>query len=223
MSTKERHMKNLHPHHLTPYLLSAGLLCSPAVFAQETFSSLFTDAKPILDVRYRYEHVDQDNTLEHANAQTLRTRVGIQTGKWYGLSALVEADNVSRLGDAAYNSTRNGQTDYSVVADPDGSEINQALLRYDHAFGSAIAGRQRINLDNQRFVGGVGWRQNEQTYDGVLGQMQPLDKLTLTYAYINKSTRSSARATTVSTIAPTRPISKATAICSTPATRTHRS
>lgn len=178
-------MKNLHPHHLTPYLLSAGLLCSPAVFAQETFSSLFTDAKPILDVRYRYEHVDQDNTLEHANAQTLRTRVGIQTGKWYGLSALVEADNVSRLGDAAYNSTRNGQTDYSVVADPDGSEINQALLRYDHAFGSAIAGRQRINLDNQRFVGGVGWRQNEQTYDGVLGQLQPLDKLTLTYAYIN--------------------------------------
>ncbi len=59
-------MKNLHPHHLTPYLLSAGLLCSPAVFAQETFSSLFTDAKPILDVRYRYEHVDQDNALEHA-------------------------------------------------------------------------------------------------------------------------------------------------------------
>lgn len=178
-------MKNLHPHHLTPYLLSAGLLCSPAVFAQETFSSLFTDAKPILDVRYRYEHVDQDNALEHGNAQTLRTRVGFQTGKWYGLSALVEADNVSRLGDAAYNSTRNGQTDYSVVADPDGSEINQALLRYDHAFGSAIAGRQRINLDNQRFVGGVGWRQNEQTYDGVLGQLQPLDKLTLTYAYIN--------------------------------------
>ncbi len=178
-------MKNLHPHHLTPYLLSAGLLCSPAVFAQETFSSLFTDAKPILDVRYRYEHVDQDNTLEHANAQTLRTRVGIQTGKWYGLSALVEADNVSRLGDAAYNSTRNGQTDYSVVADPDGSEINQALLRYNHELGSAIAGRQRINLDNQRFVGGVGWRQNEQTYDGVLGQLQPLDKLTLTYAYIN--------------------------------------
>ncbi|KJS26572.1 MAG: hypothetical protein VR76_10305, partial [Pseudomonas sp. BRH_c35] len=93
-------MKNLHPHHLTPYLLSAGLLCSPAVFAQETFSSLFTDAKPILDVRYRYEHVDQDNALEHANAQTLRTRVSFQTGKWYGLSALVEADNVSRLGDA---------------------------------------------------------------------------------------------------------------------------
>ncbi|SDI12255.1 hypothetical protein SAMN05216603_1221, partial [Pseudomonas benzenivorans] len=66
-----------------------------------------------------------------------------------------------------------------------GSEINQALLRYDHTLGNAVLGRQRINLDNQRFVGGVAWRQNEQTYDGVLGQLKPLDGLTLTYAYID--------------------------------------
>jgi hypothetical protein len=178
-------MRKLRSHNLTPCLLSVGLFCSPAILAGENFSDLISDAKPILDLRYRYEHIDQDNALKHANAQTLRTRVGFQSGKWYGLSALVEADNVSRLGDAAYNSTRNGQTDYSAVPDPDGSEINQALLRYDHALGSAIAGRQRINLDNQRFVGGVAWRQNEQTYDGVLGQLQPLDKLTLTYAYID--------------------------------------
>lgn len=178
-------MRKLRPLHLTPCLLSVGLFCSPAILAGENFSDLFTDAKPILDLRYRYEHIDQDNALKHANAQTLRTRIGFQTGQWYGLSALVEADNVSRLGDAAYNSTRNGQTDYSTVPDPDGSEINQALLRYDHALGNAVVGRQRINLDNQRFVGGVAWRQNEQTYDGVLGQLQPVDELTLTYAYID--------------------------------------
>ena len=28
-------------------------------------------------------------------------------------------------------------------------------------------GRQRINLDDQRWVGSVGWRQNEQTFDAV--------------------------------------------------------
>jgi len=71
------------------------------------------------------------------------------------------------------------------VADPDGSEINQALLRYDHQYGSAVLGRQRINLDNQRFVGGVAWRQNEQTYDGTLLQLKPLAGLTLSYAYID--------------------------------------
>jgi hypothetical protein len=164
--------------------VASGTL-SHAVVAEEALSNLFTQGKPSLDVRYRYEHVDQDNPLNNANAQTVRTRIGFQSGKWHGLSALLEADNVSRLGDASYNSFRNGQADYSVVADPDGSEINQALLRYDHQYGNAVLGRQRINLDNQRFVGGVAWRQNEQTYDGVLGQLKPLDGLTLTYAYID--------------------------------------
>jgi len=166
-------------------LAIAGTTLSHAAHAEEAFSNLFTEAKPILDARYRYEHVDQDNALKHANAQTLRTRVGVQSGKWYGLSALIEADNVSRIGDASYNETRNGQSEYSVVADPDGSEINQALLRYDHQYGSAVLGRQRINLDNQRFVGGVAWRQNEQTYDGALLQLKPLSGLTLSYTYID--------------------------------------
>lgn len=166
-------------------LAIAGTTLSHAAHAEEAFSNLFTEAKPILDARYRYEHVDQDNALKHANAQTLRTRVGVQSGKWYGLSALLEADNVSRIGDASYNETRNGQSEYSVVADPDGSEINQALLRYDHQYGSAVLGRQRINLDNQRFVGGVAWRQNEQTYDGALLQLKPLSGMTLSYAYID--------------------------------------
>ena len=166
-------------------LAIAGTTLSHAAFAEESFSNLFSEAKPIFDARYRYEHVDQDNALKHANAQTMRTRVGVQSGKWYGLSALIEADNVSRIGDASYNETRNGQSEYSVVADPDGSEINQALLRYDHKYGAAVLGRQRINLDNQRFVGGVAWRQNEQTYDGMLGQLKPLQGLTLSYAYID--------------------------------------
>ena len=173
---------------ITLSLLSLAIASSTfshAAFASQPLSTLITEGKPILDLRYRYEHVDQDNALNNANAQTLRTRIGFQSGKWYGLSALIEADNVSRIGDASYNSLRNGQTDFSVVADPDGSEINQALLRYDHSLGNAVVGRQRINLDNQRFVGGVAWRQNEQTYDGVLGQLKPLDGLTLTYAYID--------------------------------------
>ena len=170
-------------HALKPLYIALLALSAPLAQAED-ISQLFNDGKLILDARYRYEHVDQDNTLDHANAQTLRTRVGFQTGKWYGLSGLIEADNTSRIGDASYNNTRNGQG-YSVVADPDGSEINQALLRYDFAQGNLVVGRQRINLDNQRFVGGVAWRQNEQTYDGLLGQLKPIDKLTLTYAYID--------------------------------------
>jgi hypothetical protein len=170
--------------------LAIGAGISSPVYAAEQFSNIFTEGTPILDARYRYEYVDQNAVkgkaaLDQANAQTLRTRLGFQTGKWYGLSSLVEADNVARIGNESFNSTRNGQKEYSVVADPDGTEINQALLRYDHQYGSAIAGRQRINLDNQRFIGSVAWRQNEQTYDGGLLQLKPLAGLTLTSAYID--------------------------------------
>ena len=151
----------------------------------DDFSKLYSEGKAYFDARYRYENVDQDNPLNNANAQTLRTRVGVQSGQWYGLSALVEADNVSRIGNDSYNSTRNGQNQYSVVADPDGSEFNQALVRYDHKLGNLVGGRQRINLDNQRFIGSVAWRQNEQTFDGGLGQLKPIEGLTLTSAYIS--------------------------------------
>ncbi|MDH1054463.1 alginate export family protein [Aquipseudomonas alcaligenes] len=174
---------------MKPTLLSlaiASATLAQGAFAAEELSNLFTQGKPTLDARYRFENVDQNNDLRDANAQTLRTRAGFQSGQWYGLSGLLEVDNVSRIGDDAYNSSRNGQKEYAVVADPDGTEVNQALLRYDHKLGSAVLGRQRINLDNQRFIGSVAWRQNEQTFDGALTQLKPLDGLTLSYAYLDQ-------------------------------------
>ena len=174
---------------MKPTLLSlaiASATLAQGAFAAEELSNLFTQGKPILDARYRFENVDQNNDLRDANAQTLRTRAGFQSGQWHGLSGLLDVDNVSRIGDDAYNSTRNGQKEYAVVADPDGTEVNQALLRYDHKLGSAVLGRQRINLDNQRFIGSVAWRQNEQTFDGALTQLKPLDGLTLSYAYLDQ-------------------------------------
>jgi len=175
----------MHLSHLRLLTLPLLAVTAPS-WADQPLSNLFTQGKPILDARYRFENVDQNNDLRDANAQTLRTRAGFQSGKWYGLSGLLEVDNVSRIGDDAYNSTRNGQKEYAVVADPDGTEVNQALLRYDHKLGSAVLGRQRINLDNQRFIGSVAWRQNEQTFDGALTQLKPLDGLTLSYAYLDQ-------------------------------------
>src|SRR3546814_4127303 len=45
-------------------------------------------------------------------------------------------------------------------------------------------GRQRINLDDQRFVGSVAWRQNEQTFDAVRVEYMGIKnlKVDLTYA-----------------------------------------
>ena len=173
-------------------LLTAGLTAiagaglAHASTSAPVWEDLFTQGTAKLDFRYRYEQVDQDNALRRADASTLRSRLTLQSGSVYGLSLLAEADNVAVLGGERYFDTRNGRNDYSTVLDPSGSEINQLWVRYQHQYGEATAGRQRILLDNQRFVGGVAWRQNEQTYDGFLARLTPLGELVLTYAYIDQ-------------------------------------
>ncbi|WP_313232022.1 alginate export family protein [Stenotrophomonas acidaminiphila] len=141
---------------------------------------------PLLDLRYRYEHVAQDGIARDADADahSARLRLGYRTARWHGWSALGEVDGVAHLGGERFNDTRNGRTRYPTVADPDYVELNQALLRYDGGHGNVQLGRQRINLGNQRFVGGVGWRQNEQTYDGAMMELAPAARWKLTYAYV---------------------------------------
>jgi hypothetical protein len=144
----------MHHYKLSSLTLSL-LLASTSALAAESVMQLVDNSKVGIDARYRFELVDQDNALRNAKAQTLRARLNLQTGKWYGISGLIEGDHVASLDNDRYNDSRNGKAAYSLVADPEGSEINQALLRYEHKRGNVTLGRQRINLDNQRFIGGV--------------------------------------------------------------------
>lgn len=53
------------------------------------------------------------------------------------------------------------------MADPENIELNRAQVRYDWRGGSLTAGRQKIELLDQRFVGSGAFRQNEQAFDAV--------------------------------------------------------
>lgn len=161
-------------------------LAVPVPVAAQDSAGFFRDAEPYLDLRYRHEQVEQANALRDARAHTLRTRVGLRSGQWHGFSAVLEVDNVARLGSARYNDTRNGRSGHAVIADPQGTHINQALLRFQRPQFELGLGRQRINLGNQRFVGGVAWRQNEQTFDGVSMQVSPRQGLDLRYAWLGQ-------------------------------------
>src|SRR5690606_21988969 len=132
-------------------MLSVLPFCfSPSLIANE-LSTALKQSTVSAQFRYRLEYVEQDNALDDAIASTLRSRLSVNTGKAYGFSALLQVDNVSLLGNDNYNSTVNGKTDYSVVADPKGTDINQALLRYQNDSGTTLsAGRQLVNHLNQR-------------------------------------------------------------------------
>lgn len=163
-------------------------LSSMQCLAQESFGQelarMVTDGKASLNLRYRYEYVDQDGINKDANASTLRSRLTLASAAYSGFSFLTEFDNVSYIGDDDFNSTTNGKTRYPVVADPKGSEVNQAWLKYKWEDLTGTYGRQRIVLGNQRFVGGVAWRQNEQTFDGYRGQWASKSGLYADVAYV---------------------------------------
>lgn len=142
---------------------------------------------PTLDARLRWEQVDQTNALKTADAFTVRGRLGYTTGKWNDLDAGLEYEGVSSLLASEYNSTRNGRTGYSVVADPAGEELNQAWIRYSGLPLKTVAkyGRQKIIFDNARFIGNVGWRMGEQTYDATLLTNTFLPQTTIDVGYIS--------------------------------------
>ena len=138
---------------------------------------------PLLTARLRYENVDQSTIAASADALTARVRAGVEI-KHSIVSLLVEGEGTLALADD-YNDTLafNGVEPFPVVADPENLELNRAQLAIIKDGTGVTIGRQRINLDNQRFVGSVGWRQNEQTFDAVRGQAKfGKVKLDATYA-----------------------------------------
>ncbi|MBU2676572.1 MAG: alginate export family protein [Gammaproteobacteria bacterium] len=171
--------------------MSATALLVAAPFAAAEQSDTLADAiksgKAGVSVRARYENVDQDGVSEKADALTARLRLNYKTGSWNGWSAFAEYDHVLQLL-SDYNSGAGTSPDkgqYPVVADPKGSDLNQLYIDYRVDDASKLRlGRQRILLDNQRFVGGVGWRQNEQTYDGLTFTTTAIQNTTLQYSYI---------------------------------------
>lgn len=159
----------------------AGLLASPPSFAG--LADALRDGKSNVSARYRYESVDQDGLPNDASASTVLGRLTWSSAAWGNLTAGIEADFVGVVGIDDYNSTTNGKTTYPVVADPEGFDLNQAFVRRQSGAVTMTGGRQRILHGRQRFLGGVAWRQNEQTYDAVRIESKG-DDVTLDYSFI---------------------------------------
>jgi hypothetical protein len=167
----------------------AASLGAIAAKADGTFVDFFDQGKLLIDARYRYEHVEQDLIANDANAHTLRARIGFQTGKVWDLQGLIEGEGIVQFNDD-FNDTVNGNTTFPIVADPEDFQINRLQLEYSGLPQTVVTvGRQRINFDNQRFVGGVAFRQNEQTFDAARITNTSIEKLALTYIYVNQVNR----------------------------------
>ena len=175
-------------------LTLAVALALPSSFLSIAYADSITEAlvngKASANLNLRYETVSQDNAKKDADAFTLRTRLTYATGSIKGFSALVEfEDSRNVFGIDDYNNTLGKNPDYSVIADPETTELDQAFVQYKQENLAVKAGRQVITMDNHRFVGHVGWRQDRQTFDGLTAAYQPIKDLNLQYGYISKRNR----------------------------------
>jgi len=157
---------------------------------EDPFLRVLVGGRFDLNVRWRFEHADVDG-FDDGNALTMRTRLGYTTGRFAGFAGAVQMENNFAADDDAFNAAGlNGQPNRSVIADPEDTELNQLWVDFDARVirddlpVSLRAGRQRIILDDARFVGNVGWRQLEQTFDAVRVTGEPTEHLTIDYGYI---------------------------------------
>jgi hypothetical protein len=146
--------------------ISTALL-APTAYAADNIHDAIKNGVVNLDFLLRYEDVDVDTDAadDEAQALTLRSRINYTTAAFNSFTGFIELDDVTAYDDDDYASGTNGVTDKAVISDPEGTEVNQVWVNYNNWDSNIKWGRQRIALDNHRFIGTVGFRQNEQTYD----------------------------------------------------------
>ena len=200
------------PQKKTKRSLSSASLLALSVVSGSALAGLTQDVEDALnfyhygkngavkfDLNTRWENVNQDNVIgangkpntgkkqpHTADAVTSRLRIGLLSPVFHGIQGFAEYEgNLAMQED--YDSTRNGNTGYSKVLDPQKSELNQLWISYAGIPDTVIkGGRQRIKLDDDRFIGNVGWRQMETTFDSVMitHNNQQLFGLTVNAGYI---------------------------------------
>lgn len=142
-----------------------------------------------LNIRWRAEIADQDGA-DLSQAYTQRVRLGYTTKDFYGFSFHLDVEDTHAADYGLYNAANlNNEPAKTVIADPEDTELNQYFAKYTNQYFTAIAGRQRVILDDARFVGNVGWRQLEQTYDAYTISTGWIKDTTILYSYVDDINR----------------------------------
>jgi len=180
--------------------VTGALALQANVSSAQSITDAITTGKTKVDLRLRFETVEQDNALEDATALTLRSRIGYTTGSYEGLSATAEFEDVRVVGsqdDYSVPPTGFQTGSFSVIADPKVTELDQGFLQFANKEVKLKAGRQVLTYDNHRYVGHVGWRQDRQTFDGVSATITPVKELNLNGAYLTQRNRIFAEAANI--------------------------
>ena len=139
--------------------------------------------------RGRYEMAD-DSINDNAHAVTGRVSLEYKSKHYNHWQGLLELEHVFTLDSSAYFDAGSSYAGLgtAVVADPTGTEVNQAYIQHTGLPNFDIRlGRQKYShraYPWQRYLGTVSWRQNEQTVDGATLSYTNQNQLNINVAYL---------------------------------------
>ncbi len=177
--------------------------------AEYTLLDAIKEGKPLTNFRLRYESVDQEGyqstaanakKLKTAEAFTLRSLIGWQTAPFHNFSFAAQITDVhefnDNFNDRRYNTpehnngTANASADkaqYPNIVDPGYTDINQLYMDWTGIKNTKLRlGRQQLNLDNVRFIGDIGFRQDMQVFDGISVVNKSIPDVELFAAHFDK-------------------------------------
>ncbi len=176
-------------------LAVAGPALADDISLADTLGQAVTQGTPSVQVRPRYEFVEQNlpqGGRSDSQAATVRALVGYSTKPVDGLGATIQFSDVEPLnGTGNYNvptspvPTGGTHTNRATIPDPRAAGVNQAYISYEGLPDTrAVAGRQIIKLDDERFVGNVDFRQTMQTFDAISVVNKSVPDVKLTGAWL---------------------------------------
>ncbi len=171
----------------TSVLVMAGGDMTPALpvaESQGTELGIFSNMTYNGEIRSRYEFADDSiNNNGKAFTTRLALSMGADISAVNGLSIFTQMMAVENFGFDKYAPETTG---YATIDDAVNSRITQAYLTYKMGDTLLRAGRQMVNLDDQRFIGAVDWRQMPQTFAGYTIANSSIENLDLMASYVTQ-------------------------------------
>ena len=162
--------------------LAPSLLLSASLLAALPAAAQTVTLTPLAEARLRWERVDQGDLPRRADAVTARVRTGIAAtaGPW---SALAEAQGNLAIVPDYFDGVHPDPT-RPLIGDPQSIGLYRAQVQYKTDALTLTAGRQRIALDDERFVGAAAIRNNGQTFDAVRAELVPVKGVKADLSYV---------------------------------------
>lgn len=160
----------------------------------ENLAKKIGEGEFIFNGRLRYWYAENEN-LKASHATTFGTNFGYLTKSYKGFQVYIEGESVVALTPKLFFDGLNGLTERTNVTDVETLELNKLRISYNDTLTNETilqfkVGRQAALVEDERFIGNVTARQDDQTFDAIWGKIQNDQKgLSFEYAYMYQINR----------------------------------